>query len=87
MRENDKSNFLAGHSKVTQRLEECFVELLMLDEVDTCGLTLAAVESLEKTIGSFSLEDQPFDNGTVKLFSVLQWPLNNGYFSTSLFLV
>ena len=64
--ENDRSNFLTAHSKVTHRLEECFVELLMLDESDICNLTLAGVESLEKKIELFHFEEHltPLDTGT-----------------------
>ena len=67
--ENDRPSFLAAHSKITQRLEECFVELLMLDEPESCSLNLAGVESLEKKIESFNLEDPSpsFDTGTIVL--------------------
>lgn len=66
MREDDRSTFLAAHSKITQQLEECFVELLMLDEAESCSVTLTGVESLEKKIESFHLEDRllPVDTGT-----------------------
>ena len=79
--ENDRSNFLTAHSKVTNRLEECFVELLMLDESDVCNLTLAGVESLEKKIELIHFEEYlpPLDTGTncvylIRVFYVVSLP-------------
>ena len=69
---SDKSTFLAVHNKVSQRLEECFVDLLMLEESDHCSISLAGIESLEKKIELFCLKDRfpPFDTGMLLMVCV-----------------
>lgn len=66
LKENGKSAFLAAHNKVSHQLEECFVELLMLDEPEACSVSFAGVESLEKKLDLFSFEDN-VETGTVQL--------------------
>ena len=74
LREDDKSTYLTAHNKVTQRLEECFVELLMLDESDSCSITLAEVETLEKKIELFCLEDQlPLSDASTGMYVCSQF--------------
>lgn len=55
LKEDNKTKFLATHNKVSQQLEECFVELLMLEEADSCTGDVVDVEQLEKRFKEFSL--------------------------------
>ncbi|XP_065909710.1 uncharacterized protein [Dysidea avara] len=55
LKEDNKTTFLATHNKVSQQLEECFVELLMLEETDSCSSDVINMEHLERCFREFSL--------------------------------
>jgi len=54
LNEDNKTVFLATHNKVSQKLEECFVDLLMFEETNPCNDAID-MEHLEKCFKEFIL--------------------------------
>ena len=68
LKEDNKTVFLATHNKVSQQLEECFVELLILEENNPCS-DAVDMENLEKCFKEFTLVTEDPVGKTLKLQS------------------
>jgi len=66
LKEDNKTAFLATHNKVSQQLEECFVELLILEETNPCSNAIN-MKHLEKCFKEFTLVTEDPVGKTFKL--------------------